>query len=799
MLRSSSDREWRSTARALLHAAGAVAPALVLATIAGAQAAARTESRPLRVAEVLDVHEFADRTQVDLSPDGRLVAFTMQDPKRAASGPRGTSAYFSPTGVPRGHRGTGILISDVRTGATRVLSGRTGASWSPAWSPDGRRLAFYSDRDGQVRVWLWEREQDRLRVLSSEPVRAFFGFEGIQWSPDGHRVLVKLSPAGATSEALERLLPTASAPAIRASSSDGSASADVVTARVFTAAPRGPAVAGTHSTAAVDLDSTRSFLNAELADLATIDVATGRVRRVAPWVRVMGYRFSTDGARIAFTTRQPDGGQGVLVYDRYDLFVVGASGDAMPRLVASGTVQEYGLGFSWSPDGSQLAYHSRDTLHVIAPSGSTPPRRLWRTGVPLAHAYRAPLWLEGGSLVVLARDTVWRLSLRDSSVAAAGTLPGRRLLELVAPADAQRVGPVVTMATLDPATKRSGFARLDLRRGGVRPVMEDAIALGSGSLPYQVDVAPDGLTTFVAESGDRPDEVWVASADFARVRRLTRLHPGVTRMRLGRSQLVTWTTARGERLRGALLLPADYRAGRRYPLVVKVYGGSMLSGTVNRFGLESGVDNLQLLATRGYAVLLPDTPLREGTPMADLADAVLPGIDAVVALGVADAQRLAIMGHSYGGYSSLAMLVQTDRFKAAVSSGGFSSLLSQYTPMREDGSTVGVGWSEREQGRMGGSPWEFRDRYLNNSPFFSLDRVNAPVLLLHGGSDPTVLATRAEETFVALRRLGKQVMLVRYDGEGHHPGEWSVANAADYWERIFAWYGTHLAPLANPE
>jgi dipeptidyl aminopeptidase/acylaminoacyl peptidase len=75
------------------------------------------------------------------------------------------------------------------------------------------------------------------------------------------------------------------------------------------------------------------------------------------------------------------------------------------------------------------------------------------------------------------------------------------------------------------------------------------------------------------------------------------------------------------------------------------------------------------------------------------------------------------------------------------------------------------------------------------------------VLLLHGGADHTVQAARAAETFVALRRLGKTAVLVRYDGEGHHPGEWGAANAADYWARIVAWLDRYLkapAPAAVP-
>ena len=70
--------------------------------------------------------------------------------------------------------------------------------------------------------------------------------------------------------------------------------------------------------------------------------------------------------------------------------------------------------------------------------------------------------------------------------------------------------------------------------------------------------------------------------------------------------------------------------------------------------------------------------------------------------------------------------------------------------------------------------------------------MRTPLLLLHGGADQTVLAARAAETFVALRRLGRPVELVRYEGEGHHPGSWSVANATDYWRRIFDWFDKYV-------
>jgi dipeptidyl aminopeptidase/acylaminoacyl peptidase len=548
----------------------------------------------------------------------------------------------------------------------------------------------------------------------------------------------------------------------------------------------------------VDIDRVPSFLNAELADLALLDVRTGAVRRLARRVRVTGYRFSPDGRRVAFSARQPDAGRGMLVYDRYDLFVVDVAGGA-PRLVAPRVVQEYGLGFSFSPNGRRLAYAASDAVMVQELETGVPPQRLAREGVSLAHEYRPPLWIDDRTLVVAARDTVWRASLASGRVSpAAAPTAGWRLIELAAHADAARlVGRAVHVVVSDPATKRMGLQRLDLATGLAEPLHADDVAITG--LPFRVDAASDGGTVvYVAERADHPAELWLAGGTHGRPRRLTELNPQVTRFALGHARLVEWDGPGGQRLRGALLLPAGYEPGRRYPLVVEVYGGERLSATLNRFGLRSGIDNRQLLATRGYAVLLPDTPLRVGQPLADLAATTMGGVDAVIAMGVADSTRMALMGHSYGGYSTLAILVQTTRFRAAVSSGGFGNLVTHYGAMREDGSAVGVGWSEREQGRMGGSPWEHRERYIANSPYFFLDRIRTPILLLHGGADRTVAPREAEETFVALRRLGQEATLVRYEGEGHHPGTWRTTNAEDYCARVFAWLARHLgeAPAA---
>src|SRR6266536_4930004 len=114
----------------------------------------------------------------------------------------------------------------------------------------------------------------------------------------------------------------------------------------------------------------------------------------------------------------------------------------------------------------------------------------------------------------------------------------------------------------------------------------------------------------------------------------------------------------------------------------------------------------------------------------------MPGVDKIVELGIADPDRLGVMGHSYGGYSTLALIVQTTRFKAAIDYAGYANIMSQYGSMLNDGSRhFGIAWNEEGRGSMGGSPWQYRDRYIENSPVFFLDRVQTPLLIIQGTAD----------------------------------------------------------------
>ncbi|MGH7357282.1 MAG: prolyl oligopeptidase family serine peptidase, partial [Candidatus Rokuibacteriota bacterium] len=458
--------------------------------------------------------------------------------------------------------------------------------------------------------------------------------------------------------------------------------------------------------------------------------------------------------------------------------------------------------FSWSPTGKEIVYRAggpfaRDELHVVPVEGGQPRRIADGAAVDFEEAADRPLWDAAGRFVFFTRGGVlWRAAANGRGAERFATAPGRKI-RMIGSRHGQIWSPdggrSAVVFTQNPVTKKVGPARIDLSSGAVSQVMEEAKRYGGyGNEPA---VSPDERTVaYVAEDAEHPPEIWLVDGDLARPRQASRVAPELAKYRLGAAKVIEWRGLDGDTLRGALVHPAGYEAGKRYPLIVVVYGGSEISNNLNRFGFHvAPVENLQLFATRGYAILLADSKLNVGTPMLDLLKTVMPGIDRAIELGVADPSRVGIMGHSYGAYSTLALVAQSRRFKAAVVRAGMGDLLGGYGQLSPDGTNYGLAWSESGQGRMGGSPWEFRERYLDNSPFLYLDRVRTPLLLIHGDSDDAVPPFLADQIFTGLRRLGKTVTYARYAGEGHWEGEWSYANQMDYLDRVLAWFERYLA------
>jgi dipeptidyl aminopeptidase/acylaminoacyl peptidase len=161
-------------------------------------------------------------------------------------------------------------------------------------------------------------------------------------------------------------------------------------------------------------------------------------------------------------------------------------------------------------------------------------------------------------------------------------------------------------------------------------------------------------------------------------------------------------------------------------------------------------------------------------------------------MGIADRDRLGVVGHSFGGYSVLSLIVQTKRFKAALDADGMGDLVSAYGQMGRDGTAFETSITEQGRGMLGGTPWQFRERYVENSPLFYFDRVETPLLIVHGAEDKSVAPFLGDQVFVALRRLGKEVEYAKYESEEHSPLYWSYPNQMDVGKRMIDWFGRYL-------
>jgi len=295
-------------------------------------------------------------------------------------------------------------------------------------------------------------------------------------------------------------------------------------------------------------------------------------------------------------------------------------------------------------------------------------------------------------------------------------------------------------------------------------------------------MSEDGTTFVFTESdGDHPDELCVADAGFASARRLTDLNPWLADRALSRTELVTYLDADGKKLHGVLFYPANYEPGNKYPLITEVY---------ERF-FDNGFNGaLNVLTSAGYAVLHPTVDFTTGYPGEAWAKGALAAVNKVIDMGVADPDRLGIQGTSYGGYATVLLITQTDRFKAAINNSGKVNMVSFYTQSPRLG-VRNTHAPEKSQDRIGGTLWEYPERYLAHSAVLQADRIKTPLLCITGDLDPNVEALQSQEIYYALRRLGKKCVWLRYS-YGPHGGPNSPEERADMYKRMIEWYDTYL-------
>lgn len=743
------------------------------------------ELSPLSIEETIETRILSEGSSIQVSQDRAWLAVAL---RKSTANTRSAVDNYLQHGVPWYGLGADIYIIDLRTAASRNLTGGMGNNWQPMVSPDGRYLAFLSDRDGsgQAKLWVWTAETNNLRKVCDIAVRTHH----IAWMRDSRQIIITAVPEGLTVEEYSAKIsrplgPNAGENEVRAPGSS------VV---IYRANLSPEDAAGSHA-------SEPWNLRIQLSDLINVDVVTGHAKRLDRGHVISWFLPCPDGIHIAFTSPQrfeKSGSQQV----RYNVYIVSTmSGEVW---VAAPGIQLFdGTSVSWSPDGDWLSYRTAgpeangDCFVVRADGGhprnvtNLPPEKMPSSGQP-------PAWdVSGQSIWFIRGGSVWKTLLGENRAIEVANLPSHEIRQLITLGSGLLWsidgGGSTVVLTFENREKKSGFYKIDLATGKGTKLVESEQCFTCGAFDA-FTVTPDTKALiYSAQDVQHDTDLWLTDAQFSGARRLTYINPQFGKYRMGAARLIEWRGLDGEALHGALLMPAGYTEGKKYPLIVNVYGGSFSSDQLKRFGLGAGgPGNMQLFATRGYAVLLPDAPQHLGTPMLDLAKTVLPGVDKVIDIGIADSGRIGVMGHSYGGYTTLSLLVQTKRFKAAAMVDGYGDLIGSYGQMDKEGSSYGVAIQEEGQGLMGGSPWQFRERYLENSPIFYLDRVDSPLLIVHGGADRIVASFLGDEVFVGLRRLGKKVEYARFEGEDHSPLYWTHANQLDYCRRIIRWFDQYL-------
>lgn len=261
------------------------------------------------------------------------------------------------------------------------------------------------------------------------------------------------------------------------------------------------------------------------------------------------------------------------------------------------------------------------------------------------------------------------------------------------------------------------------------------------------------------------------------------------------TKLVEYKGVGGKRLQGTLHLPAGYEEGKKYPTIIYIY--EKLSQGTHRYQPPSLSAIGSIYTSNGYAVLMPDITYRLNDPGMSAKECILPALDAAVAMGVVDNDKVALHGHSWGGYQTAFMVTQTDRFKCAIAGAALTDLVSMYS-----GVYWNVGMSnqpifESSQGRFTGGYWEQQEAYIRNSPVYHATKVKTPLLLLHNDKDGAVDFTQGVEYYNTLRRLQKPVVMLQYKGENH--GLAKPENRKDYAVRMREFFDHHLMGKPAPD
>jgi dipeptidyl aminopeptidase/acylaminoacyl peptidase len=633
-----------------------------------------------------DVLAFRNVEDAQISPDASRIAFVVGDSFKA------DSKWAK----------SAIWVVETAGGEPRQLTTGPRTDSLPRWSPDGRTLAFLSDRrkDGQRQVFLLPRDGGEAAPLTDikGAIPTPRGLSALQWSPDG-RSLAFLLEDPETDDERQR----------REALDD-----------------------------AIEFEQKPKYVR-----VWTVDVTTRELRCVSPAaLQIWEFAWSCDSREIAAVVSDAPY-EWAWYTNRLVRFRPGK-----PAIPVWQAKRQVALPV-WSPDGDRLAFISSN-------------------------------WSDRGCVA----GDVWVVN------AAGGEAH-----------DISR-GVTASFGWLEWAADGKSFLAIGHDRGGVGLHRLSADGSGDERIWWRQAAvseahwprfshAQNGALAVIMEDADHPRDVWVSAPGSAGAewKQLTHLHPQAAEIEIGPTAVHHWKGAEGWEMQALLIHPVGYQAGRKYPLVMWVHGGPT-GVSASRYGAAFGWT--QLLANAGYVVFLPNYRGSVGWGLEfaesnigdmggrDFEDMFL-GIDSLIAAGIADPDRLAIAGWSYGGFAAAWAVSQTRRFRAAVMGAGIAHWLSFH------GKSSLADWDAIHYGQ---SPYVREGLFQKFSPISYYEKLQTPALILHGAEDQDVPVEQSYFFYRALKDKRVPTELIIYPREDHAVKE--RAHLLDMSRRVLAWLERYL-------
>lgn len=563
--------------------------------------------------------------------------------------------------------------------------------------------------------------------------------------------------------------------------------------------------------------------------IGLLALASGRLREITPAGKSEhAPEWSPDGAILAFLSNRAG---------KVQVYTMRADGGEATPLTQHPT----GISsFHWSPDGTAMAYLAK----AAEPNSDAPKvadsesdlERLWVLDLKTRAARQVGMpgyridefrWQDASHLLVVAsaaprieeyNDAIYSVALDDGaahlmsqppqpfdglmvspdgvqfavrSTRASGPIPRDLLAGSVTGGDLRDISASIGLATLqtqwhEPATiwtlMDDGFYRRLYRLPISGQPTQIKLPLSIGAF----DVARDGSIAFAGEDFAHLQEIYLRTPD-ARIRQLTQIQT-LKNAELAPVTIFKTRSFDGAKIEAALMKPAPPLRQSKMPLVLLVHGGPASNFST---GYTWETAWAQMLASRGYEVLMVNPRGSSGYSeeflKANRADwgggdyrDLMAVLDAVLAKGETDPERLGIGGWSYGGEMSTWAITQSNRFRAAVVGAG---VFDQAAEFETEDEPAGDEWYL-------GTPWEHPEVFARNSPSTSIRKARTPTLILDGEEDRSNPVGQSEGLYRALKHFGVETQLVLYPGEGHSPRKGS--NNIDMFRRILDWYDRHL-------